>query len=1281
MKAINQTTKKAVCKDVASKLLSEGQVLSQKDYFTVVAIGASSGGLESFSKLLKNLSPTTGMAFIYVQHLSPDHKSLLTSILAKLTKMKVQEIDDMEKMKPNNVYIIPYNKNIEVINGHIKLVPRQNRQVSNLSIDLLFSSLAETHKENVIGIVLSGNAHDGTQGLKEIKKEGGISFAQDDSAKYKSMPQSAIAEGVVDFILSSEEIAGELNWISKHPLLNQNALKKSTEDAIENNNPDFQLILELLQKKNADFMYYKKNTIKRLILIRMLIHHIKTLEDYVTLLQKKNNELDLLYQDLLINVTEFFRDPEVFSELKKSIFPQLLKSKLPGETLRIWVAGCASGQEVYSIAITILEVQQDNDMDVPFQIFASDLSSKVIARARIGEYSNQQLKNVSDRQVKQFFIKSKDEYRISKRVRDTCVFAKHDVLLDPPFSRVDFISCRNLLTYLNVPAQKKIIGTFHYALNVSGILLLGKSENLGAPDELFSQVNMKYKIFLRKQNSGAYKIPDVSAGAVYSHPAEKNAPPGSFLKPATANIILAHELDATLLAHHMPASVVINHKLEILQFRGSTEKYLSHTSGKASFNIVKMAKPEISFELQRAIHQTIKTKQPVRKMGIRMKSGKNETSQEIVNLDVSPMKIKGEDGLLVVVFSGQHIDLVQRLSKGKKSAAAKDQRIKNLEEELAYTRSNISSIAQDQEVNEELQAANEEIVSRNEELLSLNEELEISKEEIESTNEKLNRSNYELLIRNQEVEQLSAYYEIILSTIQEPMLILDKDMCIKTANKAFYETFQVTEEECTGFSLFKLGNNQWENRRLRKLLGDRITKDVLFHNFEIKHTFPVIGPKIMLLNAHQIEKQNPKEKLIVLTILDITEVRRLSTALQVKETKDLLKAKEEAEFRTKVAQDLLTSKQQFLSYMSHEIRTPMNSIIGFTNVILKTKLTKTQKEYISAIKTSGDTLVVLVNDILDLAKVNSGKMTFACSPFRLPDSIVSITHLFEPKVKEKKLVFEKVCDKNIPEILLGDSVRLGQILLNLISNAIKFTDKGKIKLSVHLLKETTKSVSIEFKLKDSGIGIPKDRLEHIFSDFGQASPDISSNYGGTGLGLAIVKQLIKLQGGVITVHSVVGQGSVFSFILDFKKASIKDRQIAESKKQIRKEELDAPLLKDIKILIAEDFTLNQLLMKIVIEGFGFDCDIAENGKIAIEKLQQKQYDIVLMDLQMPVMNGYETTDYIRNTIHSDIPIIALTADVTTIDANKCRDLGMDDYTSKPIDEKLLYDKIVKQLHK
>ncbi len=362
--------------------------------FTIVAIGASAGGLEAISQLLQYLSPTTGMAYIYVQHLSPDHKSMLTPILSKVTDMKVQDIDDMEKMAPDNFYIIPFDKEIEVIDGHIKLLPRLKNRTSNLSIDVLFSSLAETHKENVIGIVLSGSASDGTRGLKEIKLAGGITFAQDESAKFSSMPNSAIAEGVVDFVLSPKEIAIELSWMSKHPMLKRNVLKTTPEDAIENSNPDLITILQLLHKqKNVDFSHYKMNTIKRRMLRRMIIHKIKTIDQYAKFLQQQNNEVDILYQDLLINVTEFFRDSEAFLLLKKIIIPRLLKDKKQGDTLRIWVAACATGEEVYSIAMTLLEIQQNKAINIPFQIFASDLSANAIGIARNGEYSINQLKN------------------------------------------------------------------------------------------------------------------------------------------------------------------------------------------------------------------------------------------------------------------------------------------------------------------------------------------------------------------------------------------------------------------------------------------------------------------------------------------------------------------------------------------------------------------------------------------------------------------------------------------------------------------------------------------------------------------------------------------------------------------------------------------------------------------------------------------------------------------------------------------------------------------------
>lgn len=376
-----------------------------------------------------------------------------------------------------------------------------------------------------------------------------------------------------------------------------------------------------------------------------------------------------------------------------------------------------------------------------------------------------------------------------------------------------------------------------------------------------------------------------------------------------------------------------------------------------------------------------------------------------------------------------------------------------------------------------------------------------------------------------------------------------------------------------------------------------------------------------------------------------------------------------AEVATKTAEDAVKAKQQFLSNMSHEIRTPMNAIIGFTKVVLKTELTAKQKEYLSAIKMSGDTLIVLINDILDLAKVDAGKMTFEQTPFRMKNSIMSMLHLFEAKVQEKNLELVTEYDAKIPEVLLGDSLRLHQIILNLISNAVKFTSKGKITIKVKLLEADDKMVNIQFSIEDTGVGIMESKINYIFENFHQASSSTSRLFGGTGLGLAIVKQLVEAQGGTINVTSQMDVGSIFSFQLKFQKTNA----VADMDETII--ELDQDL-KDIKVLVVEDIALNQLLMKTLLDDFGFDRDIAANGKIAIERLQAKSYDIILMDLQMPEMNGFEATEYIRNVLHSKIPIIALTADVTTVDLAKCKAVGMNDYIAKPVDERILYTKIV-----
>ena len=380
-------------------------------------------------------------------------------------------------------------------------------------------------------------------------------------------------------------------------------------------------------------------------------------------------------------------------------------------------------------------------------------------------------------------------------------------------------------------------------------------------------------------------------------------------------------------------------------------------------------------------------------------------------------------------------------------------------------------------------------------------------------------------------------------------------------------------------------------------------------------------------------------------------------------------AKENAEQAKVIAEEAVISKQQFLSNMSHEIRTPMNAIIGFTKVVLKTELSAKQKEYLTAIKISGDSLILLINDILDLAKVNSGKMTFEQTAFKLAHSLKTMLHLFETKVQEKNLQLITKYDENIPAVLVGDAIRLHQIILNLVSNAVKFTSEGTITVSVDLLSQDDDIVRVQISVIDTGIGISPSKVGSIFDNFQQATNSTSRLYGGTGLGLAIVKQLVEAQGGSIKIESEIDKGSTFSFVLDFAKT---DQEVAHEPEIV---ELDIDI-NSINILVVEDMELNQLLMKTLLDDFGFECDIAANGKLAIEKLKTKTYDIILMDLQMPEMNGFEATEYIRNTMKSDIPIIALTADVTTVDVQKCKAVGMNDYVSKPVDERLLYSKLI-----
>jgi PAS domain S-box-containing protein len=537
--------------------------------------------------------------------------------------------------------------------------------------------------------------------------------------------------------------------------------------------------------------------------------------------------------------------------------------------------------------------------------------------------------------------------------------------------------------------------------------------------------------------------------------------------------------------------------------------------------------------------------------------------------------------------------------------------------------------------------------------------------------EKSEIANIELEAISDSLKLASQYSLSLIEASLDPLITINTEGKITDMNEALANITGMTREKLTGTDFFDYFT---EPQKAREVYLEVFAKgSVADSPLTLRHKNGKLTDVLFNGSVYKDDKGNVLG--VVIVARDVTDQKRIATELiTAKVSAELAtgiaeEAKSKAENATLIAENAMKAKQQFLSNMSHEIRTPMNAIIGFTKVLLKTDLSAKQKEYLQAIKMSGDALIVLINDILDLAKVDAGKMTFEQTPFKMALSISAMLHLFEAKIREKNLDLIKEYDRTIPEVLVGDPVRLHQIILNLVSNAVKFTTKGTITVSVRLLSEDEKKATVEFAVADTGIGIAESKIGTIFENFQQASSSTSRLYGGTGLGLAIVKQLVEAQGGTISVKSKIGEGSVFSFTLSFLKTD------ADTESDSGTQELD-PDIKNIKVLVVEDIPLNQLLMKTLLDEFGFERDIAENGQIAIEKLQSKSYDIILMDLQMPVMNGFEATEYIRNTINSKIPIIALTADVTTVDLAKCKAVGMNDYIAKPIDERLLYSKII-----
>jgi two-component system CheB/CheR fusion protein len=765
----------------------------------IVGVGASAGGLEAFTELLKPLPEKPEMAFVLIPHLDPKHESALTELLGRATKMQVRQVHDQMKVTPNCVYVIPPNRVMTIRERVLRLRERHQESGPPMPIDAFLRSLAEDCGSNAIGVILSGTASDGTLGIAAIKHEGGITFAQDTAtAKYPGMPNSAVSSGYVDFVLPPDEIARELLRIREHPYVNHGAAQRAeAEQGAEfDQGSEMEVVFRLLKRvRKVDFSGYKPGTIRRRVLRRMALAHVDTLGEYIAVLQRTPKEVEALHHDMLINVTSFFRDPEAFEALQEIVYPTIFEGRQAADTIRVWVPGCSTGEETYSHAIALLEYASTVHAEVSIQIFGTDLSEPAVRTARAGIYKESIAADVSPSRLRRFFNQSEQGYQVSKMVRDMCIFATQNVFNDPPFSHMDLVSCRNILIYLSPELQRRVIPIFHYALKPAGFLMVGNTEGIvGAGTELFEAAHRRHKIYRKSPAVApvAFSPPRESMHQGTTNMSIQN-PAQPHVEAARTPGELQREADRLLLTRYVPSAVVVNDQFDVLQVRGRANRYLELPSGKATLNLLKMAKPGLLFELQTALEQARSTASPVRKDNVQVEV--NSGFHSIV-LEVIPFQAPLQPQLSFIIVFEEDVPGAPRVEPPHPPSLpedAKDRQVAHLKQELGATKEYLQSIIEALEAsNEELQSANEEIQSGNEELQSTNEELQTSKEELESANEELNTVNEEMQHRNAELLQANNDMVNLLASVNIPILMLDSDLNIRRMTPQLEEVLGVT---------------------------------------------------------------------------------------------------------------------------------------------------------------------------------------------------------------------------------------------------------------------------------------------------------------------------------------------------------------------------------------------------------------------------------------------------------------------------------------------------------
>ncbi|MBF0334130.1 MAG: PAS domain-containing protein [Alphaproteobacteria bacterium] len=1074
---------------------------SRRTAFYVVGIGASAGGLEALRPLVANLPESGGMAYVIIQHLAPQYRSMMVQLLGRETTLPVEEIKDGTVIAPNTIYITPPNKDVTARNGTLWLREPSAPMGPKPSVDVFFASLAQDRGRHAIGVILSGTGTDGTHGVRAIKAGEGLTIAQDpETAKYDGMPKAALDTNCVDLVLPPERIGPELASITRFPRpVVQKTEESETRDTIN------EIFQRVRQRTDIDFTHYKSNTVSRRLERRLAANRIDNLPAYLDFVQRNPTELDLLCKDILISVTSFFRDTKAFEDVKASL-AELLATKKPGDSIRIWVPACATGEEPYSFAMMLSDTLGDAVRSFRIQIFATDIDMDAMAHARKGIYSATTVENLDKDYIEKYFDVMGHSCQIKKTIREMVVFARQDLIKDPPFVKVDLVSCRNVLIYFNGEVQNKVFQIFHYALNPDGYLFLGKSEAVGHCSDLFRPVKAASKIFQKRLVSPRSTNPVFGAfrPRIAEAMDQNSAPPGG---PSIESMVRDAFVEA-----YMPPSVAINDELDILFYHGDVDLFVRFPQGRPNQNLAKLIAEDLRIDLRALVHRA-------RERGVPVLGGKKQLRTRdgdiFVRLAVRPLRVENRRENLFLV-SCEKVELpVDPIARDAEPQPSGEARMVELEQELIATREHLQTVVEELETsNEELQALNEEMQAANEELQSSNEELETSNEELQSTNEELTTVNEELQVRTTELAAANADLQNLQDTVGFPLLVVDRTLRITRFTPQAVRLFGLLPTDLG--QLITAVATQLHIKDLRAIVLGVMARGQM-HQDVIE-----ADGRIYLMRVVPYRDLRDQIAGAILNFLDETEIRSSQREL-VASVQGLQAAEEELRDAKEFAETANRSKSAFLANMSHELRTPLNAILGFGQMMESEMYGPLghakYQEYSKIILDSGQHLLALINQVLDLSKIEAGKHHLHEETFELVDAISGSMLLLANQAERRKVTVTSEIQPGLPQ-LYADRTSVQRVLLNLIGNAIKFTPAGG-----HVkVKAITGSAGLILSVADTGCGIKTTDLARVMRPFEQGG--MSGTHDGVGLGLPISKSLVELHGGTLDLQSEEGKGTI-----------------------------------------------------------------------------------------------------------------------------------------------------------